>query len=259
VSNTTDESPTQFYVYNYLTDTWSTYQYPYTMGTGFVNPTDGKLYLGSSDASSLYLYQERKDYTSFDYADNSYAVTIVSSSGTTVTVNSTANAVVGYTLNQDDRIALIEEIVDATTLVVDAELSWTAGAATIYKPIDIAVQFTPEAFGNPGLVKHFKECLAIFSLADFDSFDLGFSTDFYSPVSFSTLVPKVTDGWGLAPWGTSPWGSGVPDFQVIRGIVPLNQRRGHWLNISVNYADALSNFSLDGFSLFYSKMAQRFH
>lgn len=259
VSNTLDTTATQFFVYNYLTDTWTTYQYPYSMGTGFVNPTDGKLYLGSSDANSRYLYQERKDYTSFDYADNSYPITITSSSGLTVNVVDSTNAQVGYTLNQDDRISVISAIVNATTITVENQLSWVAGAATVYKPILVSIIFTPEAFGNPGIVKHFKECHAIFSTADFDSFDLGFSTDFYQSVNFSTLVPKSGDGFGLGAWGSSPWGSGVPEFQVIRGLVPLPQRRGHWLNISVNYADALSNFSLDGFSLFYSKQSQRFH
>lgn len=259
VSNTLDTTATQFFVYNYLTDTWTTYQYPYSMGTGFVNPTDGKLYLGSSDANSRYLYQERKDYTSFDYADNSYPITLTGSSGLTVNVVDSTNAQVGYTLNQDDRISVISAVVNATTITVENQLSWVAGAATVYKPILVSIIFTPEAFGNPGIVKHFKECHAIFSTADFDSFDLGFSTDFYQSVNFSTLVPKSGDGFGLGAWGSSPWGSGVPEFQVIRGLVPLPQRRGHWLNISVNYADALSNFSLDGFSLFYSKQSQRFH
>lgn len=259
VSATTDTTATQAFVYNYLTHTWTTYQYPYTMGTGFVNPTDDKLYLGSSDAGSRYLYQERKNYTSYDYADNSYPITIVSSAGTTVTVVDSTNATVGYTLNQDDRISVITAVVDASTITVENSLSWTAGAATVYKPIAVSLRFNPEAFGNPGIVKHFKECHAIFSVADFDSFDLGFSTDFYPSINFSTLTPKFSDGWGLGAWGSSPWGSGVPPFQVIRGLVPLKQRRGHWLNISVNYADALSNFALEGFSLFYSKQSQRFH
>ncbi len=259
VSSTIDTTATQFFVYNYLTDTWTTYQYPYTMGTGFINPTDGKLYLGSSDAGSRYLYQERKNYTSFDYADNSFSVTVTDATGFSVSLTDTSSAQVGYTLNQGDNITVITAVVNGTTLTVDKELTWSAGAATIYRPILVSLQFTPEAFGNPGLVKHFKECQAIFSTADFDSFDLGFSTDFYSTIDFATLVPKTSNGWGQAQWGTDPWGGGVPDFQVIRGLVPLKQRRGHWLNISVNYADALSNFSLDGFSLFYSNQAQRFH
>jgi len=263
VTNTTDTTCTQFYVYNYLTDTWTTWQFPFTMGTGFVNPTDNKLYFGSSDASSHYVYQERKSFTEFDYADDSYAVNITgfTNVGTTYTVNltSTTNVRAGYTLSQADRKVLVLSVVDSTHITVDAPQTWSNGAATVYTPINVVLKFVPEACGNPGLVKHFKECHAIFSVADFDSFDLGFYTDFYSAINFSTLVPKISTGWGAGPWGEFPWGSGAPELQVIRGYVPLPQRRGHWLNITVNYSNALSNFALDGFVLFHQSMAQKFH
>lgn len=263
VTNTTDTTCTQYYVYNYLTDTWTTWQFPFTMGAGFVNPTDNKLYFGSSDSGSKYVYQERKSFTEFDYADDSYPVTITgfTNTSTTFTVNlsDTSAVKVGYTLNQAERKVLVLSIVDSTHITVDSAQTWANGVATVYTPIAIVLKFVPEACGNPGLLKHFKECHAIFSVADFDSFNLGFYTDFYSAINFSTLVPKISTGWGNGPWGEFPWGSGAPELQVIRGYVPLAQRRGHWLNITVNYANALSNFALDGFVLFHGTMAQKFH
>lgn len=254
-----DTTCTRFFVYNYLTDNWTEWQLPYTMSCGFVNPTDDKLYFGSSDSRSRYVYKERKNYDETDYADNSYSVTIVSSTGKSVQVSSSASAVVGYTLSQGDRKSVITGIPDATHVTVDDVLSWTAGAATVYKPIEIAIEFVPEHCGNPGLVKHMKECHAIFSLADFNTFDLGFSTDFYSAVITQTLEPKYGLGWGTMPWGISPWGGTIPDAQVIRALVPLQTRRAHWLNISVDYAQALTNFALDGFTIFYQNMSNKFH
>lgn len=259
VTNTTDTTVTQYYVYNYLTDTWTNWQFPFTMGTGFVNPTDNKLYFGSSDSASKFVYQERKNYTEFDFADNNYPITIVSFIDETIQVNDSSIAEVGWTINQDDRIAVILDIPDATHIVVNKDLNWSAGAATIYRPIEVALQFVPEHCGNPGIVKHFKECHAIFSAADFSSFDLGFSTDFYEAINSTTLIPKTSSGWGNGPWGEFPWGSGASQAQVIRGYVPLNQRRGHWLNIAVNYSDALTNFALDGFTVWYQTMSQKFH
>lgn len=259
VTNPADTTCTQYYVYNYLTDAWSTWQFPFTMGTGFVNPTDNKLYFGSSDVGSQYVYQERKNYTEFDYADNSYPMTIIGSTGLSVEVTDSSVAEIGWTLNQADRISRITDIPDATHVVVADILGWTAGAADVYRPIEVALEFVPEHNGNPGIVKHFKECQAIFSNADFSEFDLGFFTDFYSAIGFSTLVPKAGLGWGIAPWGNFPWGGEAPQAQVIRGLIPLNQRRGHWLNITVNYADALTTFALDGFFIFYQTMSQKFH
>lgn len=256
---TTDTTVTQYYVYNYLTDTWTNWQFPFTLGAGFVNPTDNKLYFGSSDAASKFVYQERKNYTEFDFADNSYPVTIVGYDDYIVEVTDSSVAEIGWTLNQSDRISVITDIPDATHITVSDILTWEAGAAMVYTPIPIALQFVPEHCGNPGIVKHFKECHTIFSNADFNSFDLGFFTDFYEAINTTTLIPKVTSGWGNGPWGNFPWGSGAAEAQVIRGYVPLPQRRGHWLNVTVNYSDALTNFALDGFVIFYSTMSQKFH
>lgn len=261
VTNDADTTVTQYYVYNYLTDTWSTWQLPTFMGCGLVNPVDNKLYFGSVDASSRFVYQERKTYTSADFADNSFPITIVSSVGKTITVASTATSVVGYKVVQGDFFAEITSIPDLTTLIVDTTQTWAAGAATIYQPIDITLKFVPEPCGNPGIVKHFKEVHSIFSSADFTEFELGFYTDFYDIINSVTLIPKISpaSAWGSGPWGEFPWGGGAPEYQVIRGLVPISQRRGHWLNIVVNYSDALTNFALDGFTLYYSDMSQRFH
>lgn len=259
VTSPSDTTATQFYVYNYLTDTWTNWEYPNTQGCGFVNQTDNKLYFGSSDTSSKYVYQERKSYTVFDYADTSYAINIVSFSGTTLTVTSSAGLQVGWVVNQGAQTSNITSIPDATHIVVADSLTWVAGAATVYRPIPISLEFIQEHCGNPGMVKHFKECHSIFSGAEFDSFNLGFFTDFYEQVNTVTLIPKVTSGWGQGSWGEFAWGGGAPRAQVIRGLVPLPQRRGHWLSITIDYADALTAFALDGFVIWYQQMSQKFH
>jgi hypothetical protein len=259
VTSQGDTNATQFYVYNYLTDSWTSWQFPVAMNYGFVNPTDTRLYWCSASSSSKYVYQERKDFAETDFADNSYPVTVTSYSGTTVNVNSTADAVVGYALHQGSNTAFVTQITSPTSLIVSQSFTWLVASATLYKPIDIVLRFVPEAFGNPGIVKHFKEVHAIFSTADFESFRLGFFTDFYNAVSEATLIPKITTGWGLGPWGAFPWGGGTPALQVIRGYVPMSQRRGHWLNVTVNYSGALTNFALDGLVFFYQSMAQKFH
>ena len=115
------------------------------MGAGFVNPTDNKLYFGSSDAASKFVYQERKNYTEFDYADDSYPVTIVSSSGLSVVVTDSSVAQVGWTLNQNNFTSVITAIPDGTHLTVEDDLSWAAGAAMVYRPISIALEFVPGA------------------------------------------------------------------------------------------------------------------
>jgi hypothetical protein len=259
VTNTVDTKATQYFVYNYITDAWTQWTFPWKMKTGIVNPTDDKMYFGSADPLSMYVYQERKNYNLTDYADNSYAVTIVSSSNYIVEVNDTTGLLAGWTLNQGDKTSIIAEIVDLTHLRVSTILAWTAGAALVYMPIPIAVQFVPESCGNPGVVKHFKEVHSVFSTADFYEISLGFATDFNAGTSYSRLVPKTSNSWGYGSWGNFFWGGGPIDMQVIRALVPLEQRRGHWIIMSMNYAGALTAFAFDGFAIYYSSMSQKFH
>src|SRR5258706_607641 len=157
VTNTPDSVATQYFVYNYLTDAWTQWILPFNMKTGFVNPLDNKLYFGSGDSNSRFLYQERKNYAVTDYADNSYAVTITGFSGTTINVTSTASIQVGFTLSQVDMLAIVTQVVNSTTIVIDRIATWTNGAALVYTPIPLMFEFIPEPCGNPGIVKQFKD------------------------------------------------------------------------------------------------------
>src|SRR5260221_9470295 len=203
VTNTTDTVATQYFVYNYITDAWTQWIFPFNMKTGFVNPLDNKLYFGSGDSNSRFLYQERKNYAVTDYADNSYPVTVTGSSGTTVNLTSTTNVQVGFTLSQSDTIAIVKQIVNSTDIKVDRIATWVNGAALAYTPIPLMFQFIPEPCGNPGIVKQFKEIHTVFSAIDFTSVDLGCSTDFSEQVTTFTLVPKLT-GFGNHVWGNAP-------------------------------------------------------
>lgn len=259
VTNTTDTVATQFFVYNYLTDAWTQWIFPFNQKTGFVNPLDNKLYFGSGDANSRYLYQERKNYAVTDYADNSYSVTITGSSGTTVNLASTTNVQVGFTLSESDTIAIVTDVVDATTITVDRVATWINGPALVYTPIPLMFQFIPEPCGNPGVVKSFKEIHTIFSAVDFASVELGCSTDFSVQQDTFTLIPKLV-GFGNQAWGNSPFGSGSTQLpKIIRGWVPIGQRKGHWIILTLNESLALTHFALDGFVIYYQNMSQKFH
>jgi len=259
VTNTTDTIATQYFVYNYITDAWTQWTFPFNMKTGFVNPLDNKLYFGSGDSSSRYLYQERKNFAVTDYADNSYAVTITGSSGKTVNLTSTTNVQEGFTLSESDTIAIVTDVVDATTITVDRVATWSNGGALVYTPIPLNIEFVPESCGNPGMVKQFKELQAVFSQAEFVSVEIGCLTDFTEQNTSFTLMPRYT-GFGNQPWGDSPFGSGSLQLpKIIRGLVPISQRRGHWLIITLSEDVALTHFALDGFAIFYQEMSQRFH
>jgi hypothetical protein len=65
VDQLNDTYATIAYVYNILTNTWTTYDKTNTCGV--INPADDRLYMGAGDTN--YIEQERKNFNRLDYAD----------------------------------------------------------------------------------------------------------------------------------------------------------------------------------------------
>lgn len=259
-SATTDTYPTVLYVYNTITTSWTTWDR--SMSAGLIMARDNKLYMGSALSTSKYVYQERKTYGITDNADEELAVTISSSSGTTVTMVSTTGLAVGWQLAQFtgttlQRSSMITAITDATHVEVDDDLTWAAAAATAYAPIEEAVTYAPIHGGNPGVMKHFNYLSAMFSNAEFDELTMSFTSDLSVSVDSVTLAPQREGPWGLFPWGLVAWGGAQARLQPIPTFVPLEKCRCNWLNISLSHSQALSKFSLTGISVFFEMMSAR--
>lgn len=250
-----DTYATQAYVYNDYTTSFTRWDTPRIAGR--VNPADDRLYTVNPENKSI--YRERKDFSSDDYVDEQFEIIITAFTGTTVTVDTTEEAVVGYTLRQGGRKSEIIEITDATTLEVEDQITWDIDTATIYKPIISVVKWVPNTAINPGIVKHFRE-FSLFALdATFKSLEVGITTNFEP--NEETVILRTEDlggGWGQFPWGTVPWGSRVAHSQPIRSQIPLEMQRCHWINFKVTNDQAFTAFTLAGISVIFEVMSERF-
>ena len=257
VTNTGDTKGTQAFIYNVFTDTWTTWTG--TRTCGIVNPVDDKLYLGSGDLTSKYVYQERKAYDIFDNADEEFAVTISSiTSSTIVVVASASDLVVGQTLAQSaSKKGVITKIV-GTTITLDRSVSFAAAAATAYNPIATQVKYTPAHGGNPGILKHFSELIMFFREADFKSLTLKVNSNFSLTEVSTSLAPTGAGDWGGFPWGSQPWGDSPVNLQPIRTYIPLGSQRANWISLKIQHEEALTKFALAGFSLWLNGMSSRF-
>lgn len=256
-----DTTATIQYVYNWITQAFTTWDLDITAGV--VNPFDNLLYLSGSDGQVL---QERKTYTLTDYVDREYAVTITAQSGLTITLNSVTDAVVGYSLGQhvtagSVELASVITAIDTAlkTITVTDDLGWYIGeAAAIYQPISSTVTYSPLTCGYPNFIKRFQPVMQfVFSQSFFQSATVGFSTDFYTTTESFDIVPKFTGGWGTFPWGTVPWGLASVSLQMINTFLTKNTTMGHWLNITVSMSQAFQNLSLNGISGFFDIVGER--
>ena len=254
-TETTDTYATQAYVYNTFTNAWTTWIL--NRNCAIVNPYDDRLYMGN--AAVKYAHKNRKDFEVTDYADDEYALTIVSVSGTTIEVNSTTDAVVGQTIYQSAAQGVVTEVTDATHLEMDREAELVAGAATLFDPFPVSVRWAPIHGGNPGMVKQFSEAIFFFKKALFRSIDVIFGTNFNKVGVTTTIYPSGQSAFGEGNYDDGEFGGSIADIQPIRTYVPLEQQRAHWLRITISHNEACTQFQVSGVSIVLNPMETFFH
>lgn len=256
VTETDDATPTQAYVYNYFTNTWT--RWDLSRSCGIVKPDNNRMYSGCLDPA--FVYEERKDLLRSDFADEEYPVTISSYAGAVITVVSTTNLLAGYTLKQDDNEAIILSVDDATTITVDnPNLIWTAGAAVAYTPINTVLEWVPDSSSNPGMLKQCREFDLFFKRGEFQDFTISVQSNFSTDFEPTVLSNPPYATWGKKKWGKFPWGGGdSPNDIVIRTYVPKEKQRASWINFRFENAEAFTNPYLQGISVIFEQMSERF-
>jgi hypothetical protein len=102
VNSAADTFPTQAFIYNTFTNTWTMWDKP--AKTGFINKADNLLYITKPDEK--YILKERKTFNFRDYVDEEVAdgFTITAFTGTSVTLNSVTGVSVGDLLYKSSTI-----------------------------------------------------------------------------------------------------------------------------------------------------------
>jgi hypothetical protein len=246
----TDTYPTHAYVFNFFTNAWTKYINNRSCGITF----DNKLYMGGVDG---YIYRERKQLNSSDYVDDVYNVTINSIAGNVITLASATNVAVNMVLAKGNIFSVIT-VVLGNNVTVESGVGFTTGAAFVYEAIESLIQWSQNSIQNPGILKHFREVTMLFRTADFSSIELGFSSNFDPNPEYTEVSPLRSDQWGSFPWNSIPWGFGSGLAYPIRTYVPLLKRRASWIFFKVRSKKAQSYFAIQGLSVQYENMSERF-
>jgi hypothetical protein len=246
----TDTYPTHAYVFNFFTNAWTKYINNRSCGITF----DNRLYMGGVDG---YIYRERKQLNSSDYVDDVYNVTINSISGNVITLASASNVAVNMVLAKGNIYSVIT-VVNGNNITVESGVGFTTGAAFVYEAIESIIQWSQNSIQNPGILKHFREVTMLFRTADFSSIELGFSSNFDPNPEYTEVSPLRSDQWGSFQWGKIPWGFGSGLAYPIRTYIPLLKRRASWIFFKVRSKKAQSYFAIQGLSVQYENMSERF-
>lgn len=262
-SSGTDTVANIEYVYNYITQQWTTWSKP--MSCGIINAKDDKLYIGNQIISGhVSVLQERKNFNNSDLADESYTVNIVSWGNYTVTLTSNTNIVVNSSIqqlitdgpaNQTTVIAVSDDGVTIT--VADNITLWEVGSATVFTPIPVSYSTIQIDCDNAGVLKHIWDISFIFSLSSFPSITVNMQNDLSAGIYVTPITITNINGWGEFQWGAGSWGGNTQGQKRIRSLVPRQIARSNWL--LVNFVNNLCfvDFGLSGISVMYSPTSER--
>ncbi|CAB4157335.1 hypothetical protein UFOVP683_16 [uncultured Caudovirales phage] len=252
-----DDIPTKAYVYNYFTNSWTTWKF--AASAGLIPNYLNKICLGGSGYK---IKVERKTFTKSDFCDNEVNVIINSYSGYHVTLNTVSDIYTGNILLQGSNESIITSVNTATnTVTVSNLIAWdTTGSqlqASVYTQIPLDLQWTVETAENPGILKHFREMTILFREANYSKISLGFSSNFSKYFEYTDVFPLQEDGWGSS-WGSMAWGGGGSTSFPVRTYIPLQKRRCNWLTIRTSTDIGKNIIQIQGLSIFFEEVSPRF-
>ena len=213
------------------------------------------LYLGNGNNTNI--VKERKSGNYTDYVDESFEVTISSSSGLEVVLSSVTGVSVGDILWQDQGDVVFSEIVEvdipSNTVTVVDEISWStdpSDEARVYTAIECVVQWKPRTGGDPSEAKQFSEGQVLFRQPKFFNMSLEFATDVSPGFEDVPLLGAASgsSGWGQFGWGLVPWGGTVRP-KSIRFYIPANKQYAGILIPKMTIRSGYANWQLEGLEI----------
>lgn len=251
-----DTSPTQAYVYNTFTNSWT--RWPLSKTCGGVNPATDKLYLG--DYATSYVNVERKTFRFTDYVDYGFSSTLsaVTGSGKVLTLTSTDSIAAGDIVYQSASVFATVVSVDsvAGTATVNVSASFSLGSVDILKAIATKIAWVPFTVANPGQAKHFREASLLFKSDFTGTGTLRFSSDRSISTETETFTGTALGLWGLFSWGTVPWG-GTNNKRPYRVLIPRNKQYCSQLTVQFEHSTGYAAYQLNGISLIGEMVSER--
>jgi hypothetical protein len=137
------------------------------------------------------------------------------------------------------------------TVTIAYTTPWLAGDINVFKGFKQVVQWSPQHFGDPSLLKQIRYGTIIFDQNNFYSAEAAYSTDVSS--SF-VRIPFL--GKGIGYWGYGLYGQESPDFYwggegndiPFRTAIPREKQRARYLNIKYSHIKAREYYRIVGVS-----------
>lgn len=248
----TDTYPTQAFVYNVFTQSWTRHTKAATAAVSTTN----QLYIG--DPTSNFVLKDRRLGNNTDFGDYKQLITISSISGNEFTVNSLTGVNVGDVLYESTTIYSAITAIDPINLKVTVITNpgFTTTTVTLFSAIGAVVKWLPIAAGNPGITKQFHTAQILLKQEFAETAYISFATDIVPSEELVPIEGSEYGPWGLFTWGNTPWG-GDAIRKPARQWIPRNKQRGSLLTLGFSHSFGFSFWQVQGASIHFTPGTDR--
>jgi hypothetical protein len=153
-------------------------------------------------------------------------------------------------------IAISEVNKKNLTITTPFAYPFIAGPIILYKRIQCVVQYTPQTFGDPSMLKQVSESTVLFEKTSFSQCNLSFSTDLNPSFVTHTFYGNGNGIFGSGVFGANIFG-GDGNSKPFRTLVPREKQRCRFINVKVEHSIAREIFAIFGISLTIAPTSQR--
>lgn len=145
--------------------------------------------------------------------------------------------------------AVIEEINDTNNMItLNQELPLLSGSCTIYKKIEMIVEYQPQHFGDQSLQKQVRQGTFMFDQTNFYGGRVAYSTDLSQNFEYVDFITDGVGDWGFQTWGDFVWGGEGKEVPK-RTYIPKQKQRCRFLKVRLEHVNAREIVKLNGISL----------
>ena len=136
----------------------------------------------------------------------------------------------------------------SNTVTVNFPPLFIQGDVVAYKAIRSEIQWAPQHFGQPDMLKQVREGTFMFDQNNFYGGVVAYASDRSSDFSEIAFSNKAPGSWGEFVWGDVTWG-GDGNEVGVRTLIPQNKQRCRFINIKFRHFNARELYRITGVSL----------
>lgn len=151
--------------------------------------------------------------------------------------------------------AIIRDVL-SNCVAIDFDIPFITGDIIIHKGITSTIQWQPQFFENPAILKHVSEGIYIFENDRFSNSTASYSSDLDSSFEEIEFNGSSSGLWGQEVWSQFTWG-GLGTEVPFRTYIPRNKQKCRFINCKLEHTAAYEEFFVLGLALVFRPISTR--